>query len=123
MQYISHHLVLPINLNPSQSLCCGQLLHWINEQACVFASQEMNSQRYVAKLISEISFMTPAMLGDIIEFGFEALSLGQSSVTIRCRVRNKMTQAPIAYVDKMVFVNINEHGIPVPHGIKGVDAA
>lgn len=62
--------------------------------------------------------MTPALVGDILEFGFESVSLGQSSVTIRCKVRNKVTQAPIASVDKMVFVNINANGVPVPHGMR-----
>lgn len=118
MKYYSRHLILPVHLNSSHTLCCGQLLSWINEQATIFASCQMNSQCHVAKLIAEINFMTPALVGDILEFGFESVSLGQSSVTIRCKVRNKVTQAPIASVDKMVFVNINANGVPVPHGMR-----
>ena len=114
MKYLSRHLILPIHLNNSQALCCGQLLTWINEQATIFASCQMKSQCHVAKLISEINFMTPALAGDILEFGFE----GQSSVTIRCKVRNKVTQSPIASIDKMVFVNINANGLPIPHGMR-----
>ncbi|GAA0790092.1 MULTISPECIES: acyl-CoA thioesterase [Pseudomonadati] len=118
MKYLSRHLILPIHLNNSQALCCGQLLTWINEQATIFASCQMKSQCHVAKLISEINFMTPALAGDILEFGFECVSLGQSSVTIRCKVRNKVTQSPIASIDKMVFVNINANGLPIPHGMR-----
>ena len=118
MKYFSRHLIMPINLNNSNSLCCGQLMSWINEEATIFASCQMSSQFHIAKVISEINFMTPAKVGDIIEFGFELVSLGQSSVTVRSKVRNKLNQAPIACIDKMVFVNINEHGLPIPHGIR-----
>ncbi|QIR14053.1 hotdog domain-containing protein [Shewanella aestuarii] len=118
MKYYSRQLVLPVNLNSCQTLCCGQLLSWINEQATIFASCQMKSQCHVAKVISEINFMTPAVVGDILEFGFDSVSLGQSSVTIRCKVRNKINQAPIASIDKMVFVNINERGLPIPHGMR-----
>ncbi|MGZ9898818.1 acyl-CoA thioesterase [Shewanella gaetbuli] len=122
MKYYSRHLILPVHLNNSQTLCCGQLMTWLNEQATIYASCQMKSQCHVAKLISEISFMTPAVVGDIVEFGFECVSLGQSSVTIRCKIRNKVNHAPIASIDKMVFVNINANGLPIPHGMK-VDAA
>lgn len=118
MKYYSRQLVLPVNLNSCQTLCCGQLLSWINEQATIFASCQMKSHCHVAKVISEINFMTPAVVGDILEFGFDSVSLGQSSVTIRCKVRNKINQAPIACIDKMVFVNINERGLPIPHGMR-----
>ena len=84
MKYFSRHIIMPVHLNSTKSLCCGQLLSWVNEEATIFASCQMRSQFHIAKVISEISFMAPAQTGDIIEFGFELVSLGQSSVTVRC---------------------------------------
>jgi len=54
----------------------------------------------------------------VIEFGLELVSLGHSSITVSCQVRNKMTQAPVVSIDKMVFVHVNAQGLPVPHGIR-----
>ena len=118
MKYFSRHIIMPVHLNSTKSLCCGQLLSWVNEEATIFASCQMRSQFHIAKVISEISFMAPAQTGDIIEFGFELVSLGQSSVTVRCKIRNKINHAPIAFIDKMVFVNVNENGLPIPHGMR-----
>jgi len=118
MKYFSRHIITPAHLNSSQSLCCGQLLSWVNEEATIFARCQMHSQFHIVKVISEINFMAPAQAGDIIEFGFELLSLGQSSVTIHCKIRNKLNHAPIAFVDKMVFINVNEYGLPVAHGMR-----
>ncbi|GIU53451.1 hotdog domain-containing protein [Shewanella sp. KT0246] len=118
MEYISRHIVKPIDLNSDKNLCCGQLLCWLNQETSLFARCEMHSKLLMPKLVSEINFMSPAKLGDVIEFGMEVISLGQSSITLRCKVRNSFNNAPIAFVDKVVFVNINERGLPVPHGIR-----
>ncbi|MDO6618640.1 MULTISPECIES: hotdog domain-containing protein [unclassified Shewanella] len=118
MEYLGRHIVKPVNLNAEQSLCCGQLLMWLNQEASIFARCQMHSKQLMAKLVSEINFMSPAKMGDVIEFGMEAISLGQSSITLRCKVRNSLSNAPIAYIDKIVFVNINERGLPIPHGIR-----
>tara|TARA_R110000851_G_scaffold44082_2_gene108558 strand:- start:21956 stop:22396 length:441 start_codon:yes stop_codon:yes gene_type:complete len=118
MKYFSRHIVMPVHLNSGQSLCCGQLLSWLNEEATIFASCQMRSKFPITKVISEINFMASAQTGDIIEFGFELVSLGQSSVTVRCKIRNKVNHAPIAFIDKIVFVNVNEKGLPIPHGAR-----
>ncbi|WP_153913879.1 hotdog domain-containing protein [Shewanella sp. TC10] len=118
MEYLGRHIVKPIDLNSDKNLCCGQLMNWLNEETSIFARCQMHSKLLMPKLVSEINFMSPASLGDVIEFGMEIISLGQSSITLRCKVRNSLNNAPIAFVDKVVFVNINERGLPVPHGIR-----
>lgn len=118
MKFYSRRLVKPEHLNPANTLFGGQLLSWIDEEAAIFAACQMRSSSHVTKLISEINFMTPARQGDILEFGLEVLSLGHSSITVRCKVRNKLTEAPVVAIDKMVFVNVNAQGLPVPHGIR-----
>ncbi|MCE9685217.1 MULTISPECIES: acyl-CoA thioesterase [Shewanella] len=118
MKYYSRRLIKPEHLNPANTLFGGQLLSWIDEEAAIFAGCQMKSQRHVTKLISEINFMMPARQGDVIEFGLELLSLGQSSITVRCEVRNKLSQVPVVSIEKMVFVNVDLQGQPVPHGMR-----
>ncbi len=118
MKFYSRRLIKPEHLNPANALFGGQLLSWIDEEAAIFASCQMKSTSIVTKLISEINFMTPARQGDVVEFGFELISLGASSITVSAQVRNKVTLIPIVSIDKMVFVNVNESGAPKPHGIR-----
>lgn len=118
MKYYSRLLIKPDHLNPANALFGGQLLSWIDEEAAIFAACQMKSRSIVTKLISEINFMMPARQGEVVEFGFELISMGSSSITVRSEVRNKMNLLPIVRIDKMVFVHVNEQGQPVPHGIK-----
>ena len=57
-----------------------------------------------------------AKKGDIIEMGMEAVNFGRTSITLRCEVRNKLTRKTILAIDKMVFVSVDENGVPQPHG-------
>ena len=118
MKFYSRHWVKPEHLNPANTLFGGQLLAWIDEEAAIFAACQMKSQCHVTKLISEINFLTPARQGDVLEFGFELISLGASSITLACLVRNKVTGIPVVAIDKLVFVHVDGQGKPVPHGMK-----
>ena len=69
----------------------------------------------VTKFISEINFVSSAKQGDIIELGITATEFGRTSITMRCEVRNKITRKTILSIDKLVFVNLDENGIPAPH--------
>lgn len=118
MKYYSRRFIKPEHLNPANALFGGQLLSWIDEEAAIFAACQMRSQSIVTKIISEINFMTPARQGDVIEFGLELISAGVSSITVRCEVRNKMSLLPVVSIDKMIFVNVDEEGVPAPHGMR-----
>ncbi|QYJ85203.1 acyl-CoA thioesterase [Shewanella mesophila] len=118
MKYYSRRFIKPEHLNPANALFGGQLLSWIDEEAAIFAACQMRSQSIVTKIISEINFMTPARQGDVIEFGLELISAGVSSITVRCEVRNKMSLLPVVSIDKMIFVNVDENGLPKPHGMR-----
>ncbi|QLE84703.1 MULTISPECIES: acyl-CoA thioesterase [Shewanella] len=118
MKYYSRRFIKPEHLNPANALFGGQLLSWIDEEAAIFAACQTSSNSIVTKLISEINFMTPARQGDVLEFGLELVSAGSSSITVRCEVRNKMTHMPVVVIDKMVFVCVDERGLPKPHGLR-----
>ena len=91
MKYRTRKLVKPSDLNPRRTLFGGQVLKWIDEEAAIFAICQLGSPNIVTKAMSEINFVSTAVLGDIIEFGMDMVKVGTSSITIACDVRNKIT--------------------------------
>ena len=66
--------------------------------------------------MSEINFMKPAYLNDVIEIGTDVVSFGRTSITLEVVARIKDTKNEILKIDEMVFVSIDENGRPIPHG-------
>jgi acyl-CoA thioesterase YciA len=116
MNFHTRKWVKPEDLNPNGTLFGGSLLRWIDEEAAIYAIIQLDTQRCVTKYISEINFVSSAKQGDIIEMGMEAIHFGNTSLTLKCEVRNKLTRKTILIVDKIVFVSLGEEGNPMAHG-------
>ncbi len=116
MNFHTRKWVKPEDLNPNGSLFGGRLLSWIDEEAVIYAIVQLGNPHVVTKYISEINFVSSAKQGDIIELGITATNFGTTSVTLRCEVRNKITRKTILSIEKLVFVNLDKEGKPVPHG-------
>ncbi|ATL48284.1 acyl-CoA thioesterase [Chitinophaga caeni] len=116
LNFHTRRWVKPEDLNPNQTLFGGSLLKWIDEEAVIYAIIQLENPHVVTKLISEINFISAPRQGDIIELGIVATKFGVTSLTMRCEVRNKLTQQKVLTIDRMVFVNLDEHGVPQPHG-------
>ncbi|WP_140937463.1 acyl-CoA thioesterase [Sphingobacterium lumbrici] len=116
MNFHTRKWVKPEDLNPNGTLFGGTLLRWIDEEAVIYAIVQLSNPHVVTKYISEINFVSSAKQGDIIELGIVATHFGTTSITLACEVRNKITRKTILSIDKLVFVNLNENGIPAPHG-------
>jgi acyl-CoA hydrolase len=116
MNFHTRKWVKPEDLNPNGTLFGGSLLRWIDEEAAIYAICQLDNQRVVTKLISEVNFVSSARQGDIIELGITATDFGRTSITLRCEVRNKVTRKSILTIEKMVFVNMGVDGKPAPHG-------
>lgn len=116
MNFHTRKWIKPEDLNPNGSLFGGSLLRWIDEEAAIYTIIQLENHRSVTKYISEINFVSSAKQGDIIELGMEAIAFGRTSITLKCEVRNKLTRKTILAVDKIVFVSVDEQGVPQPHG-------
>lgn len=116
MNFHTRKWVKPEDLNPNHSLFGGRLLQWIDEEAALYAVIQLENKHIVTKFISEINFISAPRQGDIIEIGIVATHFGKTSMTMQCEVRNKLTREQILTIDKIVFVNLDENGKPVPHG-------
>ena len=116
MNFHTRKWVKPEDLNPNGSLFGGSLLKWIDEEAAIYAIIQIDNHRCVTKYMSEINFVSSAKQGDIIELGMEVVKFGNSSLTLKCEVRNKLTRKSILVIDSIVFVSLNDSGIPTAHG-------
>lgn len=117
MRFLSRRLVMPSDLNYGNSLFGGRAMQWIDEEAAIFAICQLETNCLVTKHIGEITFESPALQGDIVEFGLETKSVGRTSITVTCLVRNKATKKSICLADDIVFVTLDpETRKPIPHG-------
>ncbi|MEC3918014.1 acyl-CoA thioesterase [Nocardia sp. CDC160] len=116
MIFHTRRWIKPQDLNPNGSLFGGTLLAWLDEEAAIYAAGQLNNSRLVTKFISEIDFINPVRLGDVVELGVAVREFGRTSITLGCEVRNKATGQPVLTIEKIVFVNLDEQGRATPHG-------
>lgn len=116
MKFHTLKWVKPEDLNPNGTLFGGRLLAWIDEEAALFTSVQLENKSITTKYVSEINFTSSAKQGDIIELGMEVVKFGNSSITLKCEARNKMTKTTILTVDNIIMVNLGEDGKPIAHG-------
>ena len=116
MRYATRKLVKPGDLNANNTLFGGALLRWIDEEAGIYAMSKIMDQKVVTKFMSEIDFISTAKQGDTIEIGLALKSVGKSSLTFSCHVRNLLTKESILSIEKIVMVYVNESGNSQPHG-------
>ncbi|TRO66548.1 acyl-CoA thioesterase [Christiangramia sabulilitoris] len=116
MRFHTRKWIKPQDLNPNGTLFGGRLLEWIDEECALYSIVQIENPKTVTKYMSEIDFRSSAHQGDIIEIGIEVLKFGKASLTLKCKVRNKMTHETIITIDKIVMVGLDETGKPKPHG-------
>jgi acyl-CoA thioesterase YciA len=116
MNFHTRKWVKPEDLNPNGTLFGGQLLAWIDEEAALYTVIQLENSKIVTKYMSEINFIAPAYAGDIVEIGMEVVKFGNTSITLKAEVRNKITQKTIITIDSIVLVNLDPEGNPAPHG-------
>ncbi|MBH75950.1 MAG: acyl-CoA thioesterase [Flavobacteriales bacterium] len=115
MEFRTRKLIKPEDLNAGKTLFGGQLLKWIDEEAAIYAMCQLNNRKVTTKFMSEINFISPALLGDVIEIGIETIKVGITSITFKCEARVKDSEKAIIKIDKIVFVNLDDKGRPKPH--------
>ncbi|KIA99531.1 acyl-CoA thioesterase [Flavobacterium sp. KMS] len=116
MRFHTRKWVKPEDLNPNGTLFGGQLLAWIDEELALYTIIQLENYRVVTKHMSEINFKSSARQGDIVEIGIDVVKFGNSSLVLRCIVRNMMTRETIITIDNITMVNLGEDGKPKAHG-------
>lgn len=117
LKFRTRKLIKPEDLNGRNTLFGGRLMSWIDEECAIYCACQMKTHQIVTKYISEMNFMSPAYQGDMIEIGVDTVSIGRTSLTLSCIVRNKDTKVDLIRVERLVFVAVDEQGRPVPHAL------
>jgi len=115
MRFHTRKWVKPEDLNPNHSLFGGKLLAWIDEEAALYSIVQLENPRVVTKHMSEINFISSAKQGDIIEIGLDVVKFGNSSLVLKCEVRNMMTRETIITIDTITMVSLGIDGKPQAH--------
>lgn len=116
MKFRTRKMVAAKDLNSNGTLFGGRALEWIDEEAFIFVSCQLDSDSVVTRSMSEVGFLATARQGDVIEIGMETVELGHTSITVRCEVRNRRSKQIITTVERIVFVMVDSEGRPTPHG-------
>jgi len=115
VRFLTRKLVQPGDLNANNTLLGGRMLAWIDEEAAIYAMIETRHKRLVTKCMSAINFIAPAYQGDIVEIGIALKKAGSTSITLEVVARDLTTGKDIVNIDEMVFVCVDENGVPVKH--------
>ncbi len=116
IKYFTRKMVTPKDLNAIGTLFGGRVLDWIDEEAYIYTTCQLNSMSVVTRSIGRINFISSAEYGDIIEIGMETTNIGKTSITIKATIRNMKTGKVITEVNDIIFVNV-KNGKPAPHGV------
>lgn len=116
MRFHTRKWIKPEDLNPNGTLFGGQLLAWIDEELALYSIIQLENSRIVTKHMSEINFVSSAKQGDVIEIGIDVVKFGNTSLTLKCEVRNMMSRATIITIESITMVSMGSDGKPKAHG-------
>lgn len=95
----------------------GIMLSWIDEAAVSMSNRICKTPNMVTRKMTEILFERPVKVGHIINIYGEAISMGNTSLTLRIESRRYnvyTTEEDIVTTTQVVFVRIDEHGEKIP---------
>ena len=113
----TRNMIMYPDLSVAGRLFGGKLLSWLDEAMAMLAMESMNTQRVVTKTVSEVNFMAPALLGDILEIWGREIKRGRTSYTMHGQVIVKREtgegKETVRICDcNIVFVALDEKGRP-----------
>ncbi|PIC63550.1 acyl-CoA thioesterase [Sporosarcina sp. P13] len=86
---IQSKLVLPPDTNHIQSIFGGKVLAYIDEIAAICAMKHAGTRAAVTASIDSVDFVSPALLGDVIELEAIVTSVGRTSMEVFVSVHSK----------------------------------
>ncbi|RDX33569.1 acyl-CoA thioesterase [Arcobacter sp. HD9-500m-PIT-SAG02] len=115
MEYGTQRMVMYPHLNAAGILFGGVTLSWIVEDAIIFATNMLETNKIAAVKMSEVSFQSAANIGDILLSGVELVRTGTTSITVKCELRNKTTDKVLIQVDEIIIVALDFNKQPTKH--------
>ena len=83
---IARHLVLQKDLGAADRLFGGIMLAWLDEAGASYAISHAGTGSLVTRHITEMDFVAPAWVGDVLAVYGRVARLGTTSISIQMRV-------------------------------------
>jgi len=115
VDYGTQRMVMYPHLNAAGILFGGVTLSWIVEDAIIFATNMLETNKIAAVKMSEVSFQSVANIGDILISEVELVRTGTTSITVKCMLKNKTTKKVIVQVDEVIIVTLDFNKQPTKH--------
>lgn len=116
---IQTKLVLPPDTNHIQSIFGGKVLAYIDEIAAISAMKHAGTRAAVTASLDSVDFVSPALLGDVIELEAVVTSVGRTSMEVFVSVHSKnLVTGEVKLTTEsfctMVAVDDTNRPVPVP---------
>lgn len=105
-------LVMPGDTNPHQSIFGGRVLFYIDEIASI-ASMKHSGGQIVTASIDSVDFISPVLMGEVMELEAMVTSTGRTSMEVYVRVTSRNISSLESKLTTESFVTtvaIDEHG-------------
>lgn len=116
MKLATRHFVRPESLNHHDTAYAGKLADWMIEAAMIGVTKYLGrNDNVVLAAVKEMNVVAPIVAGTILDFGYEVVHLGVTSIVIQVNVTNMLTN--VSHMKgSVVFVSVDEKGNKIPHG-------
>ncbi|MBC8466088.1 hypothetical protein H8D57_03590 [bacterium] len=117
MELINRQICLTQHLGTKEILFGGQMLAWADVAASIWSMRLAQSDNLITVHMSDINFLTPVRVGDIVDFFGEKYKIGRTSVTTTINVQiydPRTGQTNEAFRYTAVMVNIDGNLRPKP---------
>jgi len=124
MELITREICLTSHVGTKEILFGGQMLAWADVAASLWCMQLIHSDNIITVHMSDIDFLAPVRVGEIVEFYGEGYKIGKTSVTVKICVKvldprtGERTEA-FRYSCVMVNIDKNLRPRPVPKDVQG----
>jgi acyl-CoA hydrolase len=109
-----HHMVVrQEHLNQYGNLFGGRVLSVIDELAFVACARTYPKNNFVTRVVEDAAFISPAVLGDLLEFNFGIEKVGRTSVRVRAEMiiyNGKTGKASKSFDGCVVMVCVDSEG-------------
>ena len=124
MELITRQLCMTQHLGSKEVLFGGQMLAWADIAASIWCMKIAQSDNMITVHMSDIDFLAPVRVGDLVEFYGESYKVGRSSVTAKIVVqvvdpRTGTSSEAFRYTCVMVNIDRNLRPKPLPEKIQG----
>ena len=114
-------MMMPRDTNAHGTIFGGVLLSYIDQAGAIEARQH-TPHKFVTVAMNSVEFKQPVYVGDVLSFNTRLMKTGRTSMTIEVQVEaerftDPSTRIPVTSA-VLVYVSVNEHGRPVPLGLK-----